>query len=276
MSGRALSLLAIAIALLASPGPLAAAPDPAALVSQARQAMTQLNYERAIQLLERAEESGENRREQLITIYRWLAESRAAMGHAEAAESEFRRLLALDPDAALPRGSSPKYTDPLEAARDFMRQRQPLAVRCERREDGAVLVVLSDPVDLVAAARPTRASGEELARAATRSGRGRIALALPAGAPRELACTALDRHGNELARAPLAAAASGDGPDPYGILAPGERERAGRSSEVTVSRERDEPAPPIYARWWLWGAGAAIAAGTGAYFAVQLQADEDD
>ena len=32
----------------------------------------------------------------------------------------------------------------------------------------------------------------------------------------------------------------------------------------------------MYARWWRWGSGALVAAGATAYFAVQLQADEDE
>jgi tetratricopeptide (TPR) repeat protein len=292
--------IAAAVAVLA-PGPVAAQPDPDELVVQARQAMVNLDYDRAIRLLERAEEAGRSRRDQLATIYRSLGESRAALGDDDAAATEFRRLLALDPDAELPRGSSPKVTAPFESARAFMRQHRPLAVGCAREGRGAVLAIQSDPLSLIASARLTTADGTVLARARRGSGRARLSLAAPAGAPQEVACTALDVYGNELARTPIGttdrAAPGGDETlDPTTILTPShQRPRppprrsrvasgdsgasdtdTGQESTVSVGRTPEREPPPIYARWWLWGTGALVGAGATAFFAVQLQADEDD
>lgn len=292
-----LSIAVAAVALLA-PCPAAAQSDPDQLVAQARQAMLRLSYDRAIRLLERAEEAGRSDRDQLVLIYRSLAESRAALGEGEAAETEFRRLLALDPAAELPSGSSPKLTAPFESAREFMRQRPPLTVACLRDGRSAVLAIQSDPLALVAAARLTTAHGDVLTRGRRRSGRTRVPLYAPAGAPQELACAAVDRHGNELARAAIGSAADRRGQDPGAtldpttILTPTDQARtvARRSSRaapasdtgtrsastVTVARTPAPESPPIYTRWWLWGTGALVAAGTSAFFAVQLQADEDD
>lgn len=274
---------ALALLGMAAPSSAAAQPDPTADVTRAQRAMAQLDFERAIQHLERAEATGRNGREQLLVIYRSLGESRAALGRAGEAETDFRRLLALDPDAELPPGSSPKLTAPFGAARESMRGRQPLAARCERRgQDGAVLSVLSDPVDLVRGARPVRADGGDLPGAATRAGRSRIALAIPPGAPTPLACAVLDRHDNELLRAPLTSPGEdAEGPrDPSGILPPGEagdrRRPASAEPPPPVDDTGTAPATPLYARWWPWGTAAALAAGAGAYFAVAFQADEAD
>jgi len=292
-----LAVAAVAVALLASPA--AAQPDPDELIADASQAMIRLNYDRAIRLLERAEEGGRSDRDQLVVIYRSLAESRAALGDGEAAETEFRRLLALDPSAELPSGSSPKLTTPFDAARDFMRQRPPLTVACLRDGRGAVLAIQSDPLSLIAAARLIAADGDVLTRARRRSGRTRLSLSAPAGAAQPLACAAVDRYGNELARAAVgsttgrAAPGRGDRLDPTSILTPTDEPRpptprrssrdapesdtgTGSASTVTVERTPAEPPRPIYARWWLWGSGARVAAGATAFFAVQLQADEDD
>ena len=291
--------IAAAVAAVLAPGPAAAQPDPDELVVQARQAMVNLDYDRAIRLLERAEEAGRSRRDQLATIYRQLGESRAALGDDGAAATEFRRLLALDPGAELPRGSSPKVTAPFESARDFMRQHRPLTIGCAREGRGAVLAIQSDPLSLVASARLITADGTVLTRARRPSGRARISLAAPAGAHQDLACTALDVYGNELARAPVgttdrAAAGRDETLDSTTILTPTDqlpprppsrrpRVASGasdtgtdRASTVSLARTPEREPPPIYARWWLWGTGALVGAGATAFFAVQLQADEDD
>jgi len=294
-------MAAAAAVLAAAPGTARAEPDPDELVAQARQSMVQLDFDRAIRLLEKAESAGRSRRDTLILIYRSLAESRAALGQSDAAEGEFRRLLALDPEAQLPPGSSPKLTAPFRSARDAMRLRPPLDVTCQPGEGVAVLTITSDPLDLIAAARLVRTGdgGGSVARARRKSGRARIAIAVPPDAePRELACAALDRHGNELARASLVATtperaparAIADDGDPTDVLPPTEAARRRRAAsapeapapaaaapdDTAIERREEAPAPPFYARWWLWGGAALAAAGTSAYFAVQLQADEDE
>jgi hypothetical protein len=299
--GQALGLLAAAVVALAPGRPLAQ-PAPSALVERARRAMVELDFDRAIELLERAESSGDNGREQLIVIYRSLAESRAALGQADAADLEFRRLLSLDPTAELPRGSSPKLTAPYRSAREFMVQKRPLVIRCDAGRGGLDLAVLSDPVALIVAGRATRRSGRTVQGASRASGRSRIALPVPADAPSDLACSALDRHGNELARAPVGASSDSDAPgavgsdeDPTSILPPGEESRRAGGGEATPADgspegapsdegrrappdrdEPEEPGPAIYARWWPWALGAATAAGVGTYFAIEVQNDEDE
>ena len=283
-------LVVLIAGALAVPGVAAAAPDPAALVTRAQREMLQLDFDRAIQLLGRAEATGANLREQLVVIYRSLGESHASIGNEREAETDFRRLLALDPDAELPRGSSPKLTAPFVAAREFMQRRSALTIACEPRGEGrAVLTVQADPLGMVAGARAARADGGPVEGAARRSGRDRIAIAFPSDAE---ACAALDRHGNELARArpgtdagPARPGPAGDGgDDPTSILPPGEVARGDAQAAPDagprldpVERDADPtPSPPLYSRWWVWGGGAAVAAVTGAYFAIQLQTAQDE
>lgn len=275
---------------LAVPGVAAAGPDPGALVTRAQREMLRLDFDRAIGLLERAEATGANRREQLVVIYRSLGESHASVGREREAEADFRRLLALDPDAELPRGSSPKLTAPFVAAREFMQRRSALTVTCEPRGDGsALLTVQTDPLGMVAAARAARADGGAVEGATRKRGRDRIAIAFP---PDAEACAALDRHGNELARAmihaggPVAPPATGGdgGEDPTSILPPGEVAHGEPPAGPDAGARRDPverdagptPSPPLYTRWWVWGGGAALAGVTGAYFAIQLQSAQDE
>ncbi|HEU5054983.1 MAG TPA: hypothetical protein VFU21_00600, partial [Kofleriaceae bacterium] len=68
-------------------------------MAKAKAAMAQLDFDTAIKHLEQAEASGANGPAEMVEIYRAMAESHAAMGRAAAAETAFRRLLALDPAA---------------------------------------------------------------------------------------------------------------------------------------------------------------------------------
>ncbi|HEU5056126.1 MAG TPA: hypothetical protein VFU21_06360, partial [Kofleriaceae bacterium] len=187
-----------------------------------------------------------------------------AMGRADAAETAFRRLLALDPSVELPSGSSPKLTAPFAAAREFLAGRR-IAVECRRSgAAAATLVVQSDPVDLVAGARLTSASGEPVGEDAR--GQARIALAIP-GSAEAGGCAALDRHGNVLARAELTEAPAD----------PGDAGTAAAESGPVVSRGPAERADrPLYARWWLYAGLGAAAGGVALYYGLELRSAQDD
>lgn len=256
----ALPFLAFALALGGTGRPARADGDP---VAKAKAEMAQLNYDAAIALLEQAEASGHNQPAAMVEIYRAMAESHAAMGRAAAAETAFRRLLALDPAAELPAGSSPKLTAPFAAARDFLAGRK-LDVACRRGgPDAATLVVDSDPVDLVAGARLLAGDDSPLGEAA--SGRGRVALAIPAGAS-PAGCAALDRHGNQLARADLSAA-------------PAEADGEPTAAAGTISAPAAPaaaPSRPLYARWWLYAGLGAASGAVAAYYGLKMKQAEDD
>lgn len=250
-------LFAVAIA-----APAAARAD-GDLVARAKAEMAQLNYDPAIALLEQAEASGKNQPAEMAEIYRATAESQAAMGRGDAAETAFRRLLALDPSVELPAGSSPKLTGPFNAARDFLAGRR-IAIECRTASGGAAsLVVKSDPVDLVAGARLLTGDGRAIGEDA--KGQGRIALTARGGAS-PAACAALDRHGNLLVRADLTDAPAETGgasaaPDAGPVVSSAPAERADR---------------PLYARWWLYAGLGAAAGGVAVYYGLKTKKAEDD
>ena len=251
----------IVLVLVLVAGP-AAADGGGDLLEQARERIAELDYDGAIPLLEQAEAAGDSDRAGLIEIVRSLAEAHAALGRADAAETAFRRLLALEPAAELPAGSSPKLTAPFTAAREFLGGRS-LSVQCRRERDAATLIVRGDPLDMVAGARLLGPSGERHSGVDDVTGHGRIPIPLPP-AHVAAACAALDQHGNELARTELLATAPAAAPDP---VAP---------APVLTAPAADRPARPIYARWWLWGAAAGVSAGVAAYYGLEVASARDD
>ena len=235
-------------------------------LAEAKAEMAKLDYDAAIALLEQAEKSGKNQPADMVEIYRAMAESHAAMGRTDAAETAFRRLLALDPSIELPAGSSPKLIGPFTGAREFLARRR-IAVECRRSAaDAATLVVQSDPVDLVAGARLVTGDGRAVGDDAR--GQGRVALAIPGGTS-PAGCAALDRHGNVLARADLSATPEEAAP---------EEDAAGAASGGTVvtTAPADDRSRPIVARWWLYAGLGAAAGGVALYYGLKVKQAEDD
>ncbi len=237
-------------------------------MAKAKAEMARLNYDAAIALLEQAEATGKNQPAAMIEIYRTTAESQAAMGRADAAETAFRRLLALDPSVELPAGSSPKLIAPFTGAREFLAGRR-IEVECRRSAaDAATLVVQSDPVDLVAGARLLTQAGEPVG--ADARGQARLALAIPAGAA-ATGCAALDRHGNVLVRAELSATAEDSAPDPGGPAG-----GANGGGAIVGSAPEGDGSRPIFARWWLYAGLAGAAGGVALYYGLKVKQAEDD
>jgi tetratricopeptide (TPR) repeat protein len=261
---RALPLMLALAVVIGAGGRPALAQD--GDLAKAKAEMAKLDYDAAIALLEKAEASGKNQPADMIEIYRAMAESHAAMGRSDAAETAFRRLLALDPSIELPAGSSPKLTGPFTGAREFLARRR-IAVECRRSAaDAATLVVQSDPVDLVAGARLVTGDGRAVGDDAR--GRGRVALAVPGGTS-PAGCAALDRHGNVLARVDLSATPEEAAPD----------DSAGGSETgggVVSTAPTDDRTRPIYARWWVYAGLGAAAGGVALYYGLKVKQAEDD
>jgi tetratricopeptide (TPR) repeat protein len=258
-------------------------------MAKAKAEMARLNYDAAIALLEQAEATGKNQPAAMIEIYRTTAESQAAMGRADAAETAFRRLLALDPSVELPAGSSPKLIAPFTGAREFLAGRR-IEVECRRSAaDAATLVVQSDPVDLVAGARLLTQAGEPVG--ADARGQARLALAIPeahrviprdpvsrsggdrsgGGGAAATGCAALDRHGNVLVRAELSATAEDSAPDPGGPAG-----GANGGGAIVGSAPEGDGSRPIFARWWLYAGLAGAAGGVALYYGLKVKQAEDD
>lgn len=245
-------------------------PASSELLDKARAEVAQLNYDGAIALFEQAESAGGNTRETMLEIYRAIAEAHAALGRTDQAEVSFRRLLALDPTVQLTAGASPKLTTPFTAANEFITARGPLKVECRKTpasaaEAGVVLTVVTDPVDLVAAARLEGAGGAAVG--GDVEGSGRISLPGTGAAT----CVALDRHKNELARgdvgeAPAEPVATGAGVVDDGTTGGG----------VVIESGGDGGSRPLYARWYLWGGAAALTGAVAIYYGLQLKKDRED
>ena len=101
---RWLLLLLLAISMLARAGTASAGSASRANPSldEARKAVDDIRYDDARGLLVQALKQGGSRPEQLVEIYRLSAATAAVLGSADLAEQYYRRMLALDPTAALP------------------------------------------------------------------------------------------------------------------------------------------------------------------------------
>ncbi|WP_428265722.1 tetratricopeptide repeat protein [Haliangium sp.] len=261
---RALAPIA-ALALVASALPSAARADDSPHLIEARQALEALRYRDALAALERAIQTGDNGPDEIRTAYRMLGEVHAALGERRDAEAAFRRLLALNPDAELGPGVSPKLARPFEAARDATREAGPIVVRCVVDDAAGTvrLEVEADPVELIAGARVVyrRTDGSE--QQAETSGSGNLVLGIPVEDRTPLVCAAIDEHGNRLVEI-------GSWDDPL-VLSPA-------AATAAASAPAPPPAParstPVYARWYVWGAAAVVTAGAGGYFAWAADQDQ--
>src|SRR5215471_17348726 len=77
-------------------------------LADARTAMDELRFDKALELLDSAERSGANGPKEMTEIQRLRGQALGSMGRADEATTAFRRWLALEPGGQLPEGSSPK------------------------------------------------------------------------------------------------------------------------------------------------------------------------
>ncbi|HEX3762433.1 MAG TPA: hypothetical protein VHW23_27215, partial [Kofleriaceae bacterium] len=115
---RVLAVWVAAMALIAprGPGPSLAAADPAPRsepadpVAAAAEAFAALRFDEALRLADQAWRNGDNGPDQLRRIFELAGRAAGSIGEDRAARLWFSRWLYLDPDAALPDGTSPKLT----------------------------------------------------------------------------------------------------------------------------------------------------------------------
>jgi hypothetical protein len=86
-----------------------------------------------------------------VATYRQLGTAAAAHGQREVAERYFRRWLAIEPGAALPAEASAAAREAFTAAQVFMAARSPLTARAEIRGGKVEVVIVADPLVMVAA-----------------------------------------------------------------------------------------------------------------------------
>jgi hypothetical protein len=233
-----------------------------ALLDHARREKAALRYQEGLATLDRALRLGKSGPAQLVDIHRAAGEMAAGLGDAAAAQAHFERWLVLEPDAALPPGTSPKITAPFAAARARLAGLPALAVRFEPEAGAApaiTMIVDGDPLGQVAGARARvrgGAGGESVVEA---RGGGRQRLALPDGGPLRVVAAALDQFGNELV-------VQGSWQAP--ILIDGSRSRP--------STTTPPPSRPLYARWWVYGAAGLGVGVAGVVFAAKVDAAQQE
>lgn len=255
--------LALALPVVAVPG-VARADNPS--VAEAREAIDEIRYDDARELLVQALKQGGNRPEELVEIYRLSGATAAVLGPPELAEQYYRRMLALAPDATLPADASPRLRDPFVAAQAYMAVQQRFSARATRTAQG-IAVSIVDPLHMVVAVATLE--------------RGELRGKQPfANAPVVLAdvgseVVLLDESGNFLrvvevpARGAAAASASASAAA-GGARAAGFLGDASGASDTPAS-----PRTPILRRWITYAIPAGLFAGASAYFFVDARRAHD-
>lgn len=232
MTGRCTIAILTACAI-AAPRPALCDARSDKLVSDAEAAFGALRYDDALRMLDEAWRRGASDPRQLRVIFSLAGRAAGVIGEADTARTWFVRWLSLEPDAALPIGTSPKLVALLGDARRRIAGEQ-LVLRAARGaggDSGAITVEVRDPAALIA----------EL-RAGTARAPGNAQRIASAGDARQV--EALDRHGNVLAVAPI--------------------------EEPAMAIEPRTPVAPVgdhssawYGRWPAWAIGTGVAAATG-------------
>ena len=254
-------------AVLPSASPARA--DGSSALARARAHLAAVELDLARAALDEALRAGESSPGELAEIYLLSGRVAAALGRSAEAVDEFERLLAIDPDAALPPGLAPKIVEPFETAR--RRQAAPLRVRARLTpgaEPAVVVVVESDPLHMVAGARAvvTAAAGGDQTVAVT--GRTQMTLRLPRARAARIALAVVDAHGNRLGEASFAGGDARGDRRLSASVAPVEE-------EVRSPPPAGPPARPLVARWYLWAGVSALMMGGGVYFAIAADNSEE-
>jgi hypothetical protein len=118
-------------------------------LAEARRLKQSLDFAGALAEVERVIAAGNSAPDALLEAYRLAGELAAGLGRDGNAITYFQRLLALDPGATMPSGTSPKILAPFETARSNLDGRSLVA-----RVEGDTIVVVDDPLGMVATVLP--------------------------------------------------------------------------------------------------------------------------
>lgn len=244
-------------------------PDP---LSAARAAVAESDYVAARPALTAALDGGGRGPEELAEIYRLTGVVAAALGDARAATDAFTRLLALQPKASLPAGTSPKIKRPFDAAAKYAQGHPALELKIETRSapPAITLVVVSDPLHLVARARVAFRVDGGAERSKDAPASERTELGLPAGRRIDARVAALDAHGNrvfEIGSTDVPIVIVGEAPAPAPVVV---AKPAPRRVVVTAGRV------PMYRRWWPYAAVGVAVGGVAGYFGYAAKTDADE
>lgn len=172
--------------------------DDAAL-GDARRLEANLEYEPALAIVEELIARGGATPAQLVERHLLAGRLAAGLDRADVAKAHFARVLALAPTTSLPAGTSPKLTEPFEAARVIA---APLVVEA-RAGVAAEIIVKTDTLSLVAGLSARLVDNRVLRGEGTR-------VEIPRGTW-AVEVSALDEHGNVLWSAPVDRAVDSDG-----------------------------------------------------------------
>lgn len=228
----------VGVVLLLAVGAMTArAEDP---LAEAKRLEAALDYNAALIIVDRTIAQGGATRDELVTLHLFAGKLAAGLDRAEIARDHFARALALAPTASFPDGTSPKITEPFDAART---RTVPLRVTSSVEREAISIAPVADPLGLVAGISVKLDGGNEL-----REPRA-LRVALPDGA-RATEVSALDAFGNRVWSEPITASAT-----PAGT--------------TTTLR-------PLYARWPLWATTATVALAAGGVCAWQFDSAQDE
>lgn len=239
----------LALALLASTA--ARADD----LVEARREMAALHFARALTLLDARLRAGGHSPSETAEIHRLLGMSAGALEQSDEALRHFRRLLALDPGAALEEGTSPKITRPFEKARQGGAAVLRVRADAVKGRRAIAVVVESDPERMVAGARLALPSGPLDVKVS-----GTIVVPVEGTEAARVQVAVVDAWGNTLAE--LAPVLLDEAPAPE------------RPAPVVVERERE--VAPLWARWPPWAAGAAVALAVGTVYGLEARSTQKD
>ena len=239
-----------------------AAADP---LADAKAAVDNSDYFTARSALDEALRAGTHHPAQLGEIHRLRGIVAAALGDPDAATKSFEMALALVPTMSLPVGISPKISRPFDAAKEQLKNKQPLKIKTDTKSDppSVTIEVVSDPASMIKKLRAVATVDGKPAKEFDKPVAPSVKIDLPKGSRIDLQVVALDDNGNHVAEL-------GTKEVPIVIVGKG-----GTTTKVVKQPikqpvvETPSSPRPLYLKWWLWGGAAVVGLGAAGFFGVE-------